>query len=138
MVLLDTNILSALMSTQPQQSVVDWLDGQDSDRIFVSSVTVAEISYGLESLPKGRRKKRLFDAFERFLALGFIDRHLDFDLAAARVYGQLMARRRSSGRPMSMADGQIAAIAKVHGLALATRNVKDFQDCGLVIINPYE
>jgi toxin FitB len=136
MVLLDTNILSALMSSEPHLEVVEWLDCQESDCVFLSSVTIAEISYGLESLPSGKGKRHLCDAFERFLALGFVDRNLDFDFEAARIYGQLMAVRRSAGRPMSMADGQIAAIAKAHGLALATRNVKDFQDCGLVIINP--
>lgn len=126
------------MSSTPRLEVVEWLDTQECNCVYLSSVTVAEISYGLESLPNGKKKRQLYDAFERFLALGFVDRNLDFDFDAARIYGQLMALRRNAGRPMSMADGQIAAIAKAHGLALATRNVKDFQGCGLIIINPYD
>lgn len=138
MVLLDTNILSALMSPKPHHEVVEWLDTQDPVSVFISSVTIAEISYGLESLPVGKRRRQLSDAFERFLALGFLDRNLDFDYKAAKNYGRLMAFRNRAGRPMSLADGQIAAIAKANGLVLATRNVKDFLDCGLVIVNPYE
>lgn len=138
MVLLDTNILSALMSSKPHLEVVEWLNTQEPDCVFLSSVTIAEISYGLESLPKGKRRRQLSDAFERFLALGFVDRNLDFDFKAAKIYGRLMALRKKAGRPMSLADGQIAAIAKANGLALATRNAKDFVDCGLVIVNPYE
>ncbi|MCA9563323.1 MAG: type II toxin-antitoxin system VapC family toxin [Myxococcales bacterium] len=138
MVLLDTNILSALMSPKPHREVVEWLDTQDPVSVFISSVTIAEISYGLESLPIGKRRRQLSDAFERFLTLGFLDRNLDFDYKAAMIYGRLMAFRNRAGRPMSLADGQIAAIAKANGLVLATRNVKDFLDCGLVIVNPYE
>ena len=138
MVLLDTNIMSALMSSQPHLEVVEWLDTQEPECVFLSSVTIAEISYGLESLPNGRRRRQLSDAFDRFLALGFVERNLDFDFRSAKIYGSIMALRNKVGRPMSIADGQIAAIAKANGLALATRNVKDFQDCGLVIINPYE
>ncbi len=138
MVLLDTNVLSAVMSSRPDANVLRWLGIQDTHSVFLSSVTIAEVAYGLASLPRGRKRQSLGDALERFLALGFQDRILDFDVRAARLYGELMNDRKKAGRPMSMADGQIASIAKVSGLALATRNVKDFQGCGVPILNPYD
>ena len=89
-------------------------------------------------LPEGKRRRDLQDRFERFLAEGFAQRILNFDESAARLYGEVMSRRRSIGRPMGVPDGQIAAIAKANHLSVATRNISDFEECGLNLINPFE
>lgn len=99
---------------------------------------MAEIGFGLAVLPDGKRRRTLQERFDRFLQRGFTDRILDFNLKAASVYGEIMAYRRQLGRPLSMADGQIAAIARSCGLAIATRNTKDFLNLELDLIDPYE
>jgi hypothetical protein len=98
----------------------------------------ASIPYGLQILPEERRRRDLEERFDRFLARGFAHRVLAFDEDAARLYGRLMAHRRSIGRPMSILDGQIAAIARAQRFAVATRNVTDFEECSLEIVNPFE
>ena len=138
MILLDTNVLSELMRAAPSAAVLTWLNEQDATTVFVSAVTIAEIEYGLRLSPDGRRKSGLRTRFERFLALAFEGRIRDFDQAAARSYGEIMGGRREVGRPMSVPDGQIAAIARSRDDAVATRNVSDFVDCGLEVINPFE
>lgn len=137
MILLDTDVVSALMKAAPPASVVDWLDGQPTDVLYLSTVTIAEVQFGLEILPEGRRRRGLEDRFERFVAGGFAYRILSFDEKAARRYGELRARRQRSGRPMSVLDGQIAAIARANRFAVATGNVRDFEECGLEIVNPF-
>lgn len=117
---------------------VYWLDQQSASGVWLSSITLAEIGYGLRILPAGQRRQLLQLRFERFIAAGFMGRILAFDPAAARIYPEIMALRREQGRPMSWPDGQIAAIAQVNALALATRNEADFVGCGLRIINPFE
>jgi len=138
LIVIDTNVVSAVMAPGPMQAVVDWLDARPAESLYLSSVTTAEIGYGLQILPQGRRRRDLEARFDRFLARGFAHRVLPFDEDAARLYGMLMARRRSLGRPMSILDGQIAAIARAHRFAVATRNVADFEECGLEIVNPFE
>lgn len=138
MTLLDTNVVSAVMARSPDAAVVAWLDRQDALNLFVSAVTVAEIRFGLQILPEGRRRSSLEDRFARFVAEGFSGRVLPFDSDAAERYGEIMAARRSAGRPMSILDGQIAATARAHRLVVATRNVRDFELCGLEVIDPFE
>jgi hypothetical protein len=137
-ILLDTNVVSEVMAPLPAGSVLAWLDARDAATIFISTVTIAEIGYGLQVLPAGRRRQLLEDRFEEFVELGFERRILSFDDDAARAYAPLMARRRAIGRPMSIPDGQIAAIARANRFAIATRNVRDFEECGLEILNPFE
>lgn len=137
MILLDTDVVSAVMKPAPMEAVVGWLDGHTTAELFLSTVTVAEIGFGLRALPAGKRRRDLGDRFELFLARGFEQRILAFDLPAARLYAELMARRRKIGRPMSVLDGQIAAIARSHAFAVATGNVRDFEECGLEILNPF-
>lgn len=137
MILLDTNIISELMGNEPNESVIDWLKQTDSAALYLSAVTLAEIRYGLEILPSGRRRKSLESRFEQFIDLAFSGRVLSFDESAAKHYGSLMAIRRSAGWPMSSLAGQIAAIALANNAQLATRNVKDFELCDLNIINPF-
>lgn len=138
MILLDTNVVSNVMKKQPNLQVSLWLDSQPSRGLYLPTITIAEIYYGLNLLPKGKQTTQLTQLFEKFVSGGFVGNILDFDEEAAVVYAQIKATRQQQGRPMSMADAQIAAIAQVHHLALATRNIKDFEGCGLRLINPFE
>jgi len=138
MILLDTNVVSEVMKTQPAEAVIAWLNGQDSERLYVSAITIGEITYGLRILPDGKRRSGLRERFERFVVLAFDQRVLTYDESAARVYGDLMGDRKDLGLPMSVPDGQIAAIARLNHLAVATRNVLDFEHCGIDVLNPFE
>ncbi|HUO83964.1 MAG TPA: type II toxin-antitoxin system VapC family toxin [Thermoanaerobaculia bacterium] len=138
MILLDTNVVSAAMDRQPHLSVLSWLDHQRTETLYISTVTIAEIGYGLNALPAGKRRRELEARFQRFVATGFAHRILLFDEAAARAYGEIMGHRRRRGRPMSALDGQIAAIASANQIALATRNVRDFEQSGIEVINPFD
>lgn len=137
MILLDTNVISELMKPQPNQNVIRWIDRNNCLRLFVSTVTIAEISYGLHALPQGQRRNLLEHAFNKTIQLAFQHRILAFDEAAAHSYGKIMAERKAKGRPFGVPDGQIAAIAHSKGFSLATRNERDFMACGLEIINPW-
>lgn len=137
MILLDTNVVSEVMKARPAEAVVGWLNAQPSEKLFVSAVTIGEIAYGLSILPDGKRRAGLRDRFERFIALAFDQRVLGYDERAARIYGEMMGERRAVGRPMSVPDGQIAAIARRDHLAVATRNANDFEYCGIEVVNPF-
>jgi predicted nucleic acid-binding protein len=138
MILLDTNVVSEVMKARPAEAVVAWLNGQDSEKLYVCAVTIGEIAYGLRILPDGQRRTGLRERFERFVNLAFDQRVLNYDEPAARIYGELMGDRKELGLPMSVPDGQIAAIARRNHLAVATRNVLDFENCGIEVINPFE
>ncbi len=138
MILLDTNIVSEVMRPRPDDHVIDWLNRQNSTDLYVSSVTIAEIIYGIWVLPDGRRKQTLQQRFEQFLKTAFQYRILGFDEPEARIYGRLMGESRLAGRPMSIPDGQIAAIAVQNQCAIATRNIRDFNRCGVRLINPFD
>ncbi len=137
MILLDTNIVSAVMAPAPPQAVLDWLNNQETFTLYLSTVTVAEIGYGLWVLPEGKRRRSLERRFERFVAEGFDQRILDFDHRAARLYPEVMGRRRTTGRPLGVLDGQIASIARANSFAVATRNLSDFEECGVELVNPF-
>lgn len=126
------------MTSKPQPIVHNWLNQQVSLSLYVSTITLAEISYGLRSMPEGKRQRLLSDRFEQFIDLVFGERILSFEEKAAKQYGELMAHRREVGRPMSVCDGQIAAIAQTTGFAVATRNIKNFEECQIKLINPFE
>lgn len=138
MILLDTNIVAEMMKAEPAPAVVAWLNSQEASSLFLSTVTIGEITFGLRVLPRGRRRRHLEEGFERVLAEAFLGRVLPFDEEAAHRYGEIMSRRRQIGRPLSILDGQIASIARANGCAVATRNVRDFVDCGVEVINPFE
>lgn len=138
MILIDTNVVSEVMKAAPASVVVNWLNEQASSTLFISSITIGEIEYGLRILPDGKRRTQLRERFERFIAQAFTMRILPYDETAALEYGDIMGLRREMRRPLSVPDGQIAAIARSGGYALATRNVKDFEDCGFELINPFE
>lgn len=138
MIVVDTNVISEAMRPQPAPTVLDWLNNQDANQLFVTSVTLAEIGYGLRILPEGQRRRQLQNRFEQFIAQAFEERVLAFTSSAALAYAEIMGHRKEVGRPMSLLDGQIASIAHAHGFAVATRNIKDFEDCSLELINPFE
>ncbi|MHB1510372.1 MAG: PIN domain-containing protein [Acidimicrobiales bacterium] len=137
MILLDTNVLSALMRSEPDAIVVDWLDAQPSESIWTSSVTVFEIRTGLELLPSSRRRRHLEAAFERVLSEDLDQRVLAFDVAAADAAGALVARRQRSGKAVEIRDAQIAGIALARKAPVATRNVRHFTELGVRLIDPW-
>ena len=138
MILLDTNIISEIMKSGPAIQVLSWFDRQDVAQLFVTSITIAEISYGINSLPEGKRRSYLDNAFNKAIIESFKYRVLYFDGSAAHFYGTIMSNRKKSGRPMSILDGQIAAIARANAAVVATRNTRDFEDCELELVNPFE
>lgn len=137
MVILDTNIVAEMMKASPAPEVVSWLNGQESSALFLTTITLGEIEYGLRVMPQGRRRLQLEQGFERILAEAFAGRIFAFDEEAARRYGEVMGRRKELGRPLSVLDGQIVSIARAKGCAVATRNVRDFTECGVEVINPF-
>ncbi len=137
MTLLDTNVISEVMKPRPDVSVVDWMNATASGSLFVSSVTIAQVHFGIELLPDGGRRIDLESGFDRLMSQGFDGRIVTFDAPAARVYGTLMAHRRNAGTPLASLDGQIASIARVHGFVIATRNTGHFAGCGVELVNPF-
>ena len=137
MILLDTNILSELMRAAPEVAVEQWLADQPAASVFISAITEAELRYGLALMPPGKRRSALAAEIENMLGEDFNGRILPFDSPAAVAFAEIAAERRQAGRPISQADAQIAAIARSRGAALATRNVPDFEGCGVEIINPW-
>jgi len=137
MIVLDTNLVSELMRRTPDPSVEAWVAAYTVEDLFFSAVGEAELRYGAAIMPIGRRRDTLASDIETMLDEAFENRVLPFDSAAARSYAEIAARRRASGHPISQADGQIAAIAHSRGMAVATRNVPDFDGMGIEVINPW-
>lgn len=137
MILLDTNVLSALMRREPERRIVRWLDGLPPESVWTTSVTVFEVRLGLEVLATGRRRRRLEEAFTRALEEDFENRVAIFDRPAADAAGRLAAERRKAGRPVEIRDVQIAGIATARKASLATRNLKHFKGLGLDLIDPW-
>jgi toxin FitB len=137
MIILDTNVLSELMRPKPTPEVVAWIGKQPATELFTTSITEAEIFYGLELLTKGKRRDGLLTAAEAMFAEDLAGRIFGFESGAARAFSKIGAHRRALGRPISHADAQIAAIAQARGAKLATRNVADFADCGLDVVDPW-
>ncbi|MGY2236369.1 PIN domain-containing protein [Pseudomonas gingeri] len=137
MILLDTNVLSEFMRLQPDARVLAWVDAQPAIELVISSISVAEVLHGIARLAAGKRKQRLQAQAMAMFEEDFAGRILPFDALAAVVYAELVAEREAGGRPPSVADAQIMAIAKAHGASIATRNVRDFEQSGVLIINPW-
>lgn len=137
MIILDTNVISAVMQSTPDPDVVAWLDRQTPQSLWTTTVTVFEIRFGLEILPASRRRKSLEDAFERTLEEDFEGRVLDFDQPAAHQAALIAARRRQAGQPVEFRDTQIAGIVVARRAILATRNVRHFSDITASIIDPW-
>ena len=137
MIILDTNVVSALMRPSLVAIVLDWVNQQPPSSLYVSTVSEAELRYGVEILPVGIRRESLLAEIEAMLQDDFLGRILPFDREAARLYAVIAASRRAAGRPISQADCQIAAIARSRGASVATRDVNGFQGCGIDVINPW-
>ncbi|HJT25350.1 MAG TPA: type II toxin-antitoxin system VapC family toxin, partial [bacterium] len=138
MILLDTNVLSALMLREADRRVVAWLDDQAPDSVWTTSVTVFEIRFGIEILADGRQRRRLEDTFSKALEEDFENRILSFDQNAARIAANLAAHQRRQGRPVEIRDIQIAGIASARKATLATRNTRHFQSLGISLIDPWK
>lgn len=137
MILLDTNVVSEAMKPEPDEAVRAWLDEQAAETLYLSSVTVAELMFGIGALPDGKRKDKLTDAVEGVMEL-FADRILPFDTDAARHYAELAVKARAAGKGFPTPDGYIAAIAASRGFVVATRDTSAFDAAGLEVIDPWK
>lgn len=137
MIILDTNVVSALMQQQPDLQVVAWLDDQPAESVWINAVTLFESRYGLSLLPAGQRKKLLHERFEELLTQDLQNRIAYFDADAATHAANLAAQRKAQGRPVDMRDTFIAGIALSRRAILATRNTKHFDDLTTPVINPW-
>ena len=138
MIVVDTNVVSEMMRLSPSPVVRQWLDMHNDVELYFTSVSEAEMRIGLATMPSGRRRESLLARAEIMIRRYFANRVLVFDSNAAVEYAAIGARRKAAGKPMSTMDCQIAAIARSKGAAVATRDVRDFQNCGVEIINPWE
>jgi toxin FitB len=137
MILLDTNVVSEPMRRHPDCRVQDWLDAQAIETLFLSTISLSELLLGIENLPAGKRRRVLAAALAEQIAGLFGDRIIPFDVAAARAYAEVVTRARRQGHAISVADGQIAAIAAARSLRVASRDEAPFQAAGLDVINPW-
>jgi hypothetical protein len=137
-IVLDTNVLSEASRPRPSTKVLEWIRSEPLAALFTTTITEAELLYGVALLPRGRRQRLLERFVAETLEEDFAGRILPFDSAAAREFADIAAGRRRLGRPLGEADARIAAIARSRGAALATRNVGDFVNCGIDLIDPWE
>jgi hypothetical protein len=137
MIVLDTNVLSALMRAEPDRAVVRWLNGLAAESIWTTSITLLEVQFGLDVLPDGERKTALYNALHQAVYVDMQGRILDFDAPAAAAAGTIAARQRTLGRPVDMRDAQIAGIIAARRATLATRNMRHFADTGLALVDPW-
>ena len=138
MIVLDTNVLSELMRPVPEATVANWVATQSAASLFTTTITQAEILHGVLLLSKGRRRDAIEAAADAMFEEDFAGRILPFSSDAAHAYAEIAVARRQSGRPISQFDAQIAAIANATGAAVATRNVPDFEGCGIKVIDPWQ
>ena len=138
MILLDTNVLSALMQREPEPAVVAWLDAQGAESVWISSVTLFEARHGIALLPEGQRRTRLEHELDQLVQAEFGQRVLVFDAQAARQAALLAARRKAQGRNVDVRDTWIAGVALAHGATLATRNTRHFDDLTTPVVNPWQ
>jgi predicted nucleic acid-binding protein len=136
-ILLDTNVLSALMRRDPESRVVAWLDRLPAESVWTTSITVFEVRFGLKLLAEGKRRRALEEAFAQALEEDFENRVLPFDSTAAQAAGRIAAEHRKAGRTVEIRDVQIAGIATARKATLATRNLRHFEGLGLALVNPW-
>jgi predicted nucleic acid-binding protein len=137
MILIDTNVISEPLRVSPDPHVIDWLDDQPLETLFLSVVTVAELRFGVARLPDGKRRDGLRERLETQVLPSFAGRILTFDLAATQAYADLMAKAQAAGSAIGMADGYIAAIARSNGMTVASRDTTPFEAAGVSVINPW-
>jgi predicted nucleic acid-binding protein len=137
MIVLDTNVVSEAMKPEPAPAVLNWLDEQVAETIYISSITVAELMFGVGALPEGRRKQQLAETLKGVLNL-FEDRILPFDVDAAKRYADLAVAARNAGQGFPAPDGYIAAIASARSFTVASRDARAFKAAGLKVIDPWD
>lgn len=137
MIVLDTNVLSELLRLRPQPQVLVWLEAQAMDGLFTTAISRGEMRYGACILPPGGRRESLLQEVGAILSEDMAGRVLPYDEAAADAHAEIAAQRRARGRAISQSDAMIAGIVRSHGAALATRNLRDFEDCGIALIDPW-
>ncbi|MCC8456550.1 type II toxin-antitoxin system VapC family toxin [Photorhabdus aegyptia] len=138
MIILDTNVISEPLRQAPESRVIKWLDAQPIETLYLSAITVAELRFGLASLPIGKRRDKLQENLEKQVLPLFTGRVLSFDMSASQSYSELIAKARIAGLAISVADGYIAATAAANGMIVATRDVSPFEAAGVNVINPWE
>jgi toxin FitB len=138
MIVIDTNVISEAMRDTANGRVIEWMDAQAVETLFLSAITVAELRFGIAVLPAGRRRDRMGARLEQEVLPVFAGRVLPFDMDTSETYANLMARARQKGRPIGKADGYIAATAACHGLTVATRDMSPFKAAGVPVINPWD
>lgn len=137
MIILDTNVISEPLRAAPAPAVLSWLDRQTAETLFLTTISMAEIRYGVALLPPGRRREILHEAIETKIAMLFDGRVLPFDDPASKSYARLAAAAKSAGANVSTGDAFIAAIAAAHGFAVATRDESPFEAFGVPVVNPW-
>lgn len=138
MIILDTNVVSEMMLPAPAKTVTDWLAAHQSEDLFTTTITQAEILFGIAKLPGGGRRTALFEIADAIFSIDFKARVLPFDTAAAQAFATLAAERRARGRPVGTFDLQVAAIAYSFDATVATRNISDFEGFGPDVVNPWQ
>jgi predicted nucleic acid-binding protein len=138
MILLDTNVVSEPLRPEPNVRVINWLDAQPMETLYLSAMTVAELRAGVALMPAGQRRDKLNDYLEKSVLPPFAGRVLAFDLACTNAYAQVLATARRAGSGIGTADALIAAVAAANGLIVATRDTSPFEAAGLIVINPWE
>ena len=137
MILVDTNVISEPLRQAPEPRVIEWIDAQPIETLYLSAITVAELRFGVASLPAGKRRDRLRESLERQVLPLFAGRVLPFDMTASQSYAESMAKARGAGLAVGTADGYIAATAAANGMMVATRDTSPFTAAGVPIINPW-
>jgi predicted nucleic acid-binding protein len=138
MIVLDTNVLSEALRSSPSAAVLSWLADQNPREVFITAITQAEVLHGVEVLPAGKRRTRLHAVIEELLLKEFEGRILSFDEEAARAFAKIVSGREAMGRPISQFDAMIAAISRARRAVLATRNIGDFEHCGVRLVSPWD
>lgn len=138
MILLDTNVISEPQRREPNARVLDWIDAQALETLYLSTITVAELRAGIALMPAGKRRASLDENLEKRLLPMFANRVLSFDMACTKAYAELLAKSRAAGLAVETADALIAAVALANGFTVATRDTSPFEAAGLNVINPWE
>ena len=138
MILLDTNVISEPLKASGDPKVMTWINAQNIETLYLSTIGLAELRFGIAVLPEGKRKDVLHSSLEQRVLPLFEGRILSFDISASQAYATLRSRARATGQAIAPADGYIAAIAMIHGLVVATRDTKPFIAAGLTVINPFD
>ncbi len=138
MILIDTNVISELWKAEPNPKVLIWIDAQTVETLYLSAITVAELRFGLTTMPQGKRRTIYQERLEKEVLPAFAGRVLPFDLDISKAYADLMARARIAGKAIGKSDGYIAATATACGFMIATRDISPFEAAGLKIVNPWD